>query len=151
VTTHRSGEQDGEFISIVRFASPEALHAWEESQLRKEWLARLPADIVLGDASIRLAEGVEFWFTPPNTAAVAPSPHKMALVIFLLVVALTSTFTAILKALVPGSPQYIRIILNAFFQVTLLTYVIMPRVTKWLAWWLYSNPLQPVRNDERHT
>ena len=53
VTTHRGDEQDGEFISLVKFASPEALHGWEESQLRKEWLARLPADIVLGDASIR--------------------------------------------------------------------------------------------------
>jgi antibiotic biosynthesis monooxygenase (ABM) superfamily enzyme len=150
VTTHRSGKREGEFISIARFASAEALHAWEESQLYKEWLARLPADTVLGDASIRRAEGVEFWFTPPNTAAEAPSQHKMALVIFILVVALTTVFTAILKALFPGSPQYIRIILNAIFQVTLLTYVIMPRVTKWLAWWLYSAAKQPARNDERH-
>src|SRR5262249_21768951 len=68
-----------EFVTIVRFDSYHNLRAWEESELRRQWNARLPVDAVDGDVDIRRLEGLEFWFQAPGAAApVSPSAHKMA-------------------------------------------------------------------------
>ena len=47
-----------EYISIVRFDCFENLRAWEESELRRDWLAKLPPDTVDGEADIRRLEGL---------------------------------------------------------------------------------------------
>jgi len=43
----------------------------------------------------------------------------------------------LLRALFPNSPPFVRTVLMVGLQVSLMTYVIMPRVTKWLAGWLF--------------
>jgi antibiotic biosynthesis monooxygenase (ABM) superfamily enzyme len=127
-----------EFVSIVRFDSYQNLRAWEESELRRQWSARLPVDAVDGDVDIRRLEGLEFWFQAPGAAApVSPSAHKMAMVIFVLVLCLVTGLGPLLRALFPNAPPFVRTVLIVGLQVSLMTYVIMPRVTKWLAGWLF--------------
>jgi antibiotic biosynthesis monooxygenase (ABM) superfamily enzyme len=41
-STMGRGAAEGEYISIVRFDTFEHLRAWEESDLRRDWLTRLP-------------------------------------------------------------------------------------------------------------
>ncbi|MDP8999540.1 MAG: antibiotic biosynthesis monooxygenase [Myxococcota bacterium] len=134
------GDVEEDYISIVRFDTFENLRAWEESGLRREWIARLPPDTVDGDADVRRLEGLEFWFTaPPGVAApVAPSPHKMALILVVIVLALVSALTPVVRAVVGvDAPPFARSAVMVVLQVFLMTYVIMPRVTKLLAGWLF--------------
>lgn len=137
-STMGHGATENEYISIVRFDSFDALRAWEESDLRREWLAKLPADVVDGDAQVRRLEGLELWFTAPGVATpVAPSPHKMAVVLIVIVFCLVSALTPALRAVLGDAPQPVRALVMVVLQVGLMTYVIMPRVTRWLAGWLF--------------
>ena len=137
-TTMGRGPGGEEFISIVRFDSFENLRAWEESALRREWVARLPLDAVEGEADVRRLDGIEFWFAPPATSARAPSSHKMALVLCIIVFALVMGLTPLVGAVLGGAPAALRSLATVVLQVLLMTYVIMPRVTKLLAAWLFS-------------
>jgi antibiotic biosynthesis monooxygenase (ABM) superfamily enzyme len=61
----------------------------------------------------------------------------MAMVIFVLMLCLATGLGPLLRALFPNSPPFVRTVLMVGLQVSLMTYVIMPRVTKWLAGWLF--------------
>jgi antibiotic biosynthesis monooxygenase (ABM) superfamily enzyme len=139
-STMREGVEE-DYISIVRFDAFENLREWEESGLRREWMARLPPDTVDGDADVRRLKGLEFWFTTAGVAPpVAPSPHKMALVLVVIVLALVSALTPAVRAVVGmNAPQFARSAVMVVLQVLLMTYVIMPRVTKLLAGWLFRS------------
>jgi hypothetical protein len=127
-----------EYVSIVRFDSFDHLREWEGSDLRRDWLAKLPVDVVEGEAKVRRLEGFEFWFTSPGiTPAAPPSPHKMAIVIYVIVVALVTALGPAVQSLLSGSPQVLRTMVVVALQVVLMTYVIMPRVTRLLAGWLF--------------
>jgi antibiotic biosynthesis monooxygenase (ABM) superfamily enzyme len=137
-STMGRGATGNEYISIVRFDSFENLRAWEESDLRREWLETLPADTVEGEADVRRLDGVEFWFTPPGLAPPrAPSRHKMALVLVVIVFVLVMLLTPVLRVVLVDAPPIIRSAVMVVLQVGLMTYVIMPRVTTLLATWLF--------------
>jgi antibiotic biosynthesis monooxygenase (ABM) superfamily enzyme len=132
------GERENEYLSVVRFDSFESLRAWEESELRRQWLEKLPPDTVEGDAEIRRLEGLEFWFTAAGVPTpVAPSPHKMAIVLVVVVFLLVSALTPVVRAVLGDAPQVARSAVAVVLQVGLMTYVIMPRVTRLLASWLF--------------
>jgi hypothetical protein len=138
-STMGRGPEGAEYISIVRFDTFDNLRAWEESHLRREWADKLPADTVEGDAEVRRLEGLEFWFTAPGIVApTAPSPHKMALVLVLIVFALVSAVSPVLRALFGDALPVVRTLTMVMIQVGLMTYVIMPRVTRLLAHWLFQ-------------
>ena|SRR2546423_799083 len=129
----------GEFVSVVKFDTLDNLLAWEDSELRRAWAAKLPRDAVDGDPEVRRLEGVEFWFMPPGAVTTAaPSPHKMALVLAVVVFTMVTALTPLLRGILDGSPAIARTAVSVVVQVTLMTYVIMPRVTKLLSRWLFE-------------
>jgi antibiotic biosynthesis monooxygenase (ABM) superfamily enzyme len=137
-STMGRGATGNEYISVVRFATFDNLRAWEESDLRQSWLAKLPLDTVEGDAEVRRLEGMEFWFTPPGAQpSAAPSPHKMALVLLVVVSLLVTVLTPLSRSVLGDAPQPVRSLVVVALQVALMTYVIMPRVTRLLAKWLF--------------
>ena len=126
-----------QYTSIVRFDSLASLKAWEASQMHARWEASL-GPLVEGPAEVRRAEGLEFWFrTTHHAAPLAPSRHKMAAVLVVVVTLLTYFLVPLIGHFLAGAPRIVRAIVGAAIQVTLLTYVIMPRVTRLLAKWLY--------------
>ena len=133
---HNSAEH--EYVSIVRFDSLANLRAWEASGQRERWQVELDG-IVTGDATVRHAEGLEFWFESTEPSVRAPSRHKMALVLVVVVAALSMVLVPLIARLVGHAPRFIRVTIGAIVQVVLLTYVIMPRVTRLLAFWLFPS------------
>jgi uncharacterized protein len=133
------GHKLREYVTLVRFDSYQNLRAWEESDLRRQWSMRLPVDAVEGEIEIERLEGLEFWFQPPaNIPTASPSPHKMALIIFVLILFLSLILGSAIRTVFPNLPIYLRTALSAGIQVCLLTYLIMPRITKWLSGWLFK-------------
>lgn len=65
-----------EYTVVIRFETPPRLKAWEEAEVRAEWVARLDA-LPLGQMRQARSEGLEYWFTPSGQAA--PPRWKMAL------------------------------------------------------------------------
>jgi len=65
-----------------------------QSELLREWLATLPPDTSTAEAEVRRLEGLEVWSTAPGVAApVAPSPHKIALVLVVVAFVMVSVLT----------------------------------------------------------
>jgi uncharacterized protein len=93
-----------------------------------------------GTATLQRVTGLEAWFTPKGvTAATAPSPHRMALVLFGVVYVLNLLRLPLFVRLAGDLPLAVRLLFSVGFQVLLMTYLIMPRVTSLLAKWLFRS------------
>ncbi len=126
-----------EYITIFRYDNYEHSRAWEESDVRAEWLGKLEG-ITEGEAEYMKGTGLEFWFNLPELPMVHPSPHKMALVLLVVVYTLVMAINAILSLFAEDWPLAARVLITVASQVLLMTYIVMPRVTRLLRTWLYT-------------
>ena len=125
------------YVSVFRFDSLSALEAFERSDLRARYLAEI-APHVEADAIWERTTGLEVWFEAPKGTVVAqPSPHRMALVLIVVVFLLVLVLNVVLAPLIGDWPLALRLLVTVTLQVLLMTYVIMPRVTRALATWIF--------------
>lgn len=128
------------FTSVFRFDSVENLTRFEESDLRRQKLAEA-TDLFLEDAIWQRHTGLEIWFDPPAGAVIPqPSRLRMALlltvVVYVLVLVIGGLAAAALGDAVPGP---IRLLLVITVEVFLMTYLILPRLTRLLRNWIYPS------------
>ncbi len=126
-----------EYVTIFRFDSYQHSRDWEESTVRADWLARLKG-ITAGEDAVQKGTGLEFWFSLPELPATHPSPHKMALVLLIVVFLLVLAINFLLGPFMTDWPLVGRVFVAVFLQVILMTYIVMPRVTRLLKRWLYG-------------
>lgn len=132
-----------EYVSAIRFATLADLRAFEGSELRARHLAQV-ADLVEADAVWERMTGLEFWFTPPPGTVVAqPSRPRMALVMIVVVFGLVlsiGTFVNGAAAMLSVPVPYpLRLLLTITLEVLLMTYWLMPQITRRLARWIYPS------------
>jgi antibiotic biosynthesis monooxygenase (ABM) superfamily enzyme len=137
VNVLRPTKGSNEYVTIFRFDTYEHSRAWEGSEVRAEWLHRLEG-IVEGEDTVRRGTGLEFWFSLPELPSAHPSPHKMALVLVVVVFTLLLVINTVLAPLTGDWPAVARLFVTVVVQVALMTYLVMPRVTLLLKSWLYS-------------
>ena len=126
-----------EYISIFRFDTYEHSKNWESSPIRAEWLNRLEG-ITEGSDTVEKGTGLEFWFSLPDLPTAHPSPHKMALVLLIVVFMLVMLINGLTESFTNDWPAPVRVFLGVLLQVILMTYVVMPKVTLMLKGWLYG-------------
>lgn len=142
VTTQRpaaGGPRD--YVSVVRFATLGDLQAYEASERRTRHLAAV-TDLVEGDARTERLTGLEFWFTPPPGAVVpVPSRPRMALVmvvvVFTLVLVIGTAVNAAFERLPFTAPYPLRLLITIAIEVVIMTWWLMPWLTRRLARWIY--------------
>ena len=129
-----------EHVLILRFDNESNLHRWEASPERKRWLAEA-AEFTEHLASIQRISGLEGLFTPPRTrVSLAPPKWKMFLVVSLglyPLVAITTLFVAPQLGFVPLLP---RLVITTLLNVALMTWAVMPLLTRVLQAWLSPAP-----------
>lgn len=126
------------YTLVYSFTDQHTLRAWLESPQRRWLLAR-------GD---RLAErhqqlptltGLETWFTLPQQATIKPPPRwKMWLVSLLAIYPLVVAFQAWLVPTIKAWPLLLRSAALPLTLLTLMTFVVMPVVTRVAQPWLSS-------------
>jgi len=95
--------------------------------------------VVAGEAQVQKATGLEFWFNLPEVPVTkAPSPHKMALVLTVVVYILVFIINILFGSWLVELPLYARVAIVVAGQVLLMTYLIMPAVTRLLQSWLFN-------------
>lgn len=142
VTTQRpapSGPR--EYVSAVRFDSLASLQAFEASELRARYL-RDVVPLVEADAVWEQLTGLEFWFSAPaGTVVPQPSRPRMALVmiavVFTLVLVIGTAVNAVFAALPFNTPYPLRLLVTITIEVVLMTWWVMPWITRRLAPWIY--------------
>lgn len=130
-----------DYVSVLRFDSLASLQAFERSDLRARALAQVN-DYVEGDAAWQRLTGLEFWFTPPpGTVVPQPSRARMAMVmiavVFGLVLGLGTLVNAAFALLPFATPYPLRLLVTITVEVLLMTYWLMPLITRRLARWIY--------------
>lgn len=147
VTTQRPAPTGPrEYVSAVRFATLADLRGFEASELRARALAQVQP-LVEADAVWQRMTGLEFWFTPPpGTVVPQPSRARMALlmiaVVFTLVLSIGSVVNALAALLPVPLPYPLRLLLTITLEVLLMTYALMPWLTRRLARWIYPGRLR---------
>jgi len=96
------------------------------------------AELVEADATWRELTGLELWFTPPpGTPMPQPDRARMCVVLILVVFGLVLSLGQVVGLVLGTAPMPVRLFVTIAIEVVLMTYVVMPRLTRWLARWIY--------------
>jgi len=128
-----------EYVVVFKFDSYAHMVGWTESEERRDWLARV-RPLVLDEFKETVLTGLERWFTLPTQPGVAPPPaYKMATVTLAVVYPLSLGLSTVLTRWLASVPGPLRSLVSAVTLIVLMTWVIMPRVTRLVRWWLYPS------------
>ena len=133
-----SAQTGGRYVLIYRFDSDAHAAAWENSPERAHWIAKLEG-ITEGEVERKRVTGLEVWFDLPEVPAAAHAPRwKMALVLIAVVFVIVYPLQLVILPLTTAWPHWLRTLTIAVIQVSLMTYLVMPRVIALLKPWLFA-------------
>lgn len=134
---HRPEKPGDTYRQIFRFDSIEQLEEFERSDYRNNMLAK-GSKYFEADPTFERMTGLEFWFDPPKGTKIAqPSPHRMALVMIVVVFSMILILSTLIAMMTPSWPRPLRLLLTVIIQVCLMTYLVMPRLTPLIARFVY--------------
>src|SRR5919205_1638534 len=124
-----SDSDDNEYKIVFRFDHASNLHTWENSEERQRWL-RQSRPLLQEEEKVRVLTGLETWFTlPSKPGEQAPPRYKMAIVTWLAVFPVVAIIFTLFGQWLNLLPTLVRTLVFTVVMVTLMTYVIMPRIT----------------------
>jgi hypothetical protein len=129
--------QSRTYVLIFRFDTLEHLTAWNESAERSEWIERV-RPLTTGEPHVQVTTGLEHWFPLPEAGLAPPARYKMALLTWVVLFPLILLFSAAVAPYLAVLPPPLPTALTTAAMVILMTYVVMPRVTKLLRGWLFG-------------
>jgi uncharacterized protein len=131
------GGRGGEYRTVYRFDSAAHLQTWQDSPERAAWLQRAEPHVA-GPMRTQVLVGLEGWFTLPTQPGAPPPPRsKMALVTWATIFPLITLVVVATAPLLGSLPLVARLAVTTGVTVPLMTWVVMPRVTRLLGRWLY--------------
>jgi uncharacterized protein len=132
-----AGGAGGEYRVIYRFDSSAHLRGWLESRERAAWLERAEPHVA-GPMRTQFLTGLESWFTlPTQPGAPAPPPYKMAILTWVTIFPLITLVVVVSAPLIGSLPIVPRLAVTTLVTVSLMTWAVMPRVTRLMRRWLY--------------
>lgn len=132
-----SHHDDGDYRIVFKFDRLENLKRWEYSPIRQRFLAQA-RKLTTDAGTFSIITGLETWFTLPAKPGMLPPPrYKMVLVSGLAIFGIDQLLRVLPLHWLTPLPPTLRLLTLIFLTTTLMTYVVMPRLTKLLAWWLY--------------
>jgi antibiotic biosynthesis monooxygenase (ABM) superfamily enzyme len=124
---------------VYRFDSGEHLQAWLDSEEHAAWLRRAEPHAI-GPTRTQFLTGLKAWFTlPDQPGARPPPPYKMALLTWATIFPLITLVVVVLEPLLEGLGRVPRLAITTAVTVPIMTWLVMPRVTRLLRRWLYPH------------
>jgi antibiotic biosynthesis monooxygenase (ABM) superfamily enzyme len=131
------GVQD-DLVVVFTFDEQHHLEEWLASPARHRVL-RLMDDVVEGDRTVNVVGGFAGWFAPSargGGGVAEPKRWKQAAVVLLAIAPTSLLLTALRAWLIGDLPLVPAVLLNSVVGVAILSWVLMPVLTRWLAPWL---------------
>jgi hypothetical protein len=127
-----------EYVLIIIFDGFDHLKTWQESQIFVELMAH-SEELIVGEAQIQKASGLELWFTLPDESRFMPRPayYKMVIVSMIGVFSIVLLVNAVFGPLLDTLPYLLSLLISVTAVSALMTYPVMPYLTHWLNPWLY--------------
>jgi len=133
ITPESPGE---EYQIIQRFATESDLDRWNASEERMVWLERL-RPLTDGEPEYRLLNGLDAWFSPTVIPATAHPPKwKMTIVSWLGIFPTVALLLAFVAPLLTDLHFMFRTAIFTAIVAVMMSYLVMPRISRWMAWWL---------------
>ena len=133
-------DESNDYQIIVKFTSETDYQRWCHSHEAAHWFKILNR-LEEKPPNLEIMTGIETWFAVNSSTPrpmIPPPRYKMAIVtwlaIFILIVIINLLFGSFLASL----PMLLRSLVLTVGLVGLMTYIVMPRMTKLFGWWLYS-------------
>jgi len=140
-----SSPEDPEYRIVFKFRDQDTLAAWETSDERTELLERIES-LLLKPSEREVTSGIVTWFTLPGQNPVKPPPKwKMTIVSWLALYPAVSMVFVLSGDLLAQLPLMARTFLVTVVVMVLMSYVLMPRMTRWFAFWLFPDRTRPSR------
>lgn len=126
----------GDYQIIQRFSTTADLETWNASAERAGWMEKL-ALVAEGDPEYRLLHGLDAWFAPAEVAVTKmPARWRMTMVSWLGIFPTVSLLLYFVAPILATLPFLLRTAVLTALVAILMSYVIMPRLTRWLAFWI---------------
>jgi antibiotic biosynthesis monooxygenase (ABM) superfamily enzyme len=108
------------------------------SDERHRWLRR--AEPLVHEEKVHVLTGLETWFTlPTKPGEPAPPRYKMVIVSWLAIFPIVTLIFSVFGQWLNLLPTLLRTLVFTAVMVTLMTYVVMPRMTRLFSFWLYPD------------
>lgn len=137
VTIFRPPAHAREYVIVLQFDRQENLDRWLHSDIRRSWIER---STEMTEEPERRAEttGLEHWFTLPGRPERRPPPRlKMALLTMLAAYPTILGLNLLLGPVMKKLPPPVGPLIVTVCLTLLLTYVLMPNLTRLSYKWLY--------------
>ena len=132
----KKGDVTNEYTTVFQFESMETLDAWMNSEARKTEVKRL-GSISEEEMQLEHQEGIDFLFRTSGTPSVSPPKWKMAVVTWAAVFPGVVVLSQLFRGMFPTLNGVVTTLLVTLTLVPLLTWVLMPNLTKLLKKWLF--------------
>jgi len=128
---------DPEYRIVFKFRDRKSLAAWEVSEERGELLEQIES-LLVQPSEREVTSGIVTWFTLPGQNPVTPPPKwKMTIVSWLALYPAVTLVFIVFGDLLIQVPLLLRTMLVTVVVMLLMSYVLMPRMTRWFAFWLF--------------
>ncbi|MCF2147579.1 antibiotic biosynthesis monooxygenase [Desmonostoc muscorum LEGE 12446] len=129
----------GQWQLILRFDTPEHLQEWEESVICQGWIARAQA-LTVDQPKVMRVNCLEAWFALPEIPHAPPPPKwKTAIVSAVGLYPVISFLPGLLRPFTSTLPFWLANLVSISIMMPLMTWVIMPQVTRLFKGWLYPS------------
>ena len=131
-----------EYIIIIRFETHDTLNIWRTSETFKAIFKDVEPHLV-SYQSQQQSHGIEQWFELSEHEmhqAAKPSFYKLVLMGIIAVYPLVLLSNFALGPVTSNLPYWLAILISVIFISLLMTYPVMPLISKVLSPWLYPKP-----------
>ncbi|MBD1995632.1 antibiotic biosynthesis monooxygenase [Oculatella sp. FACHB-28] len=137
VNVFRFGSSSSEYRIVFKFDRVSHLKQWETSPIRQQLLKRA-SQLTVDVGQTSILTGLETWFTLPTQPGMPPPPrYKMVILSGIAIFILLNLATTFVVPLLLPLPPLLRTLVVVLLMVSIMTYGVMPRLTKLFAGWLY--------------
>ncbi|MEO1053337.1 MAG: antibiotic biosynthesis monooxygenase [Bacteroidota bacterium] len=137
-TIQLSNKVENEYMLLVRFDTEPHYQTWAASATRRAWVQELK-EYITRKSEVRCQEGLEFWFSLPHeTAPTPPKKWKMALLTWMVIYPSVLGLSTLVGFYLGSMPLFLRMLLVSIILVSLMTYIIMPKITSLFASWIFK-------------
>lgn len=129
------------FAIILRFDTYANLTLWNDSAQKARQIA-LSKNLFEEVTPETKLTGLEFWFTNKRQIGrVQPTKWKMLIITVCIIFTLLHTIMPFIRQLLRpiGMPQLVNTLIGIIMMVTLMTYVVMPFITRIFSKWLFKS------------
>ena len=124
-----------DLVIVASFASRSDLDRWLESDSRREWLAMIDR-LVDGERTLNVVGGFGGWFPAQSSQPQGPKRWKQAMAVFIALFPTVLVITLVRGAIAPDMNVVLAVFVGNVLGILMLTYVLMPPLTRLLGGWL---------------